>query len=116
MRALNLSAFEVVDYVLIDDNKTPIKLLKNLGKSNLFAKGFEYSDSLPLETLEEKIAESYGGNMLFTLGSCLFIIKFIDGSLPSIGYEKLILLMNKSNKFDDLIKLLMVLINCSCCW
>ena len=106
LRALNLSAFEVVDYVLIDDNKTPLKLLKNL-KPNLFAKGFEYSDTLPLETLEEKkIVESYGGNMLFTPGDVVYSSSnLLMNYSPSIGYEKLILLMNKSKiNFDDLIK------------
>ena len=32
----------MVDYVIIDNEKTPINLIKYL-KPNLFAKGFEYS-------------------------------------------------------------------------
>ena len=30
MRALNLAAFEMVDYVLIDENRKPLNLLKKL--------------------------------------------------------------------------------------
>ena len=41
LRALNLAAFEMVDYVIIDSNETPLKNIKIL-KPDLFAKGFEY--------------------------------------------------------------------------
>src|ERR1039457_6743021 len=53
LRAANLAAFEVVDYVVVDSNPTP---LKNLGifKPDIFAKGYEYQASgLPLKTQEE---------------------------------------------------------------
>ena len=36
MRALNLAAFEIVDYVLIDENKKPLNLLRKL-KPDFFA-------------------------------------------------------------------------------
>jgi len=104
LRAINLAAFEIVDYVVIDNNKTPINLLKYL-KPNLFAKGFEYSDSLTKETIEEKnIVESYGGEMLFTPGDVVYSSSnLLSNHSPSIGYEKLIYVMNKSNvTFDDL--------------
>jgi rfaE bifunctional protein kinase chain/domain/rfaE bifunctional protein nucleotidyltransferase chain/domain len=104
LRAINLAAFEIVDYVVIDRNKTPINLLKYL-KPNLFAKGFEYSDSLPKETTEEKnIVESYGGEMLFTPGDVVYSSSnLLSNHSPSIGYEKLSHIMNKSKiTFDDL--------------
>ena len=41
MRASNLAALELVDYVVIDKNKLPHKLLE-LIKPNFFAKGMEY--------------------------------------------------------------------------
>ena len=41
MRALNLAAFEIVDYVIIDKNPEPYKILKDI-KPDYFAKGFEY--------------------------------------------------------------------------
>ena len=53
MRALNLAALEIVDFVIIDNNKTPIKLIKEI-KPAFFAKGFEYSSKLPKSTLDEK--------------------------------------------------------------
>ena len=53
LRALNLAALEMVDFVVIDQEAKPIKLLMQL-KPNLFAKGFEYSGkSMPLATKEE---------------------------------------------------------------
>ena len=39
LRALNLAAFQMVDYVTIDNNQKPIKILSNL-KPDFFAKGF----------------------------------------------------------------------------
>ena len=43
LRAMNLAAFEVVDYVLIDDNPEPIDNILYL-EPDFFAKGYEYSD------------------------------------------------------------------------
>ena len=40
LRALNIAAFEMVDYVYIDNNSKPLKLIKNV-KPDFFAKGFE---------------------------------------------------------------------------
>ena len=61
IRALNLAALEMVDYVIIDHFATP---LENIGKlkPDFFAKGFEYSgSSLPEATLEESsVVASYG--------------------------------------------------------
>ena len=95
LRALNLAAFEMVDHVLIDDNKTPINLLKNL-KPNFFAKGFEYSSNLPKSTQEEqKTIQSYGGQMLFTPGDIIYSSsKILESQLPDLSIEKLIMLMN----------------------
>ena len=62
IRAINLAAFEMVDYVIIDNHKTSNEILKSL-KPDFFAKGFEYSKgNLPPATEEEsKIVEKYGG-------------------------------------------------------
>src|SRR4030067_3040085 len=40
LRALNLAAFEMVDYVIIDEEAKPLKNLKNI-QPDYFAKGFE---------------------------------------------------------------------------
>src|SRR5690606_13250148 len=42
LRALNLAAFEMVDYVIIDGNAKPLDNLKAL-QPDFFAKGFEYT-------------------------------------------------------------------------
>jgi rfaE bifunctional protein kinase chain/domain len=99
LRALNLAAFEMVDYVLIDNAPTPYELLKYL-KPDSFAKGFEYtSKGLPKATaLEKKILSSYGGKLIFTPGDVVYSSsKFLNLSLPNLNYEKLLLLMKNSN-------------------
>ena len=105
MRALNLAAFEMVDYVLIDENKKPLNLLRKL-KPDLFAKGFEYtSKGLPIATQEEKNElDKFGGKLIFTPGDIVYSsTKFINSSPPNLDLEKLDLIM-KSNKisFEDL--------------
>src|SRR5262245_37949724 len=69
LRASNLAALEVVDYVLIDDNATPIENIRIL-QPDYFAKGYEYcADGIPPKTQEEMAAlEGYGGEMVFTPG------------------------------------------------
>ena len=42
LRAMNLAALECVDYVIIDDDETPIENLKFI-QPDFFAKGYEYS-------------------------------------------------------------------------
>ncbi len=105
IRALNLCAFEMVDYVLIDRNKTPIENIKNL-KPNFFAKGFEYNSSgLPRATLEESdTINEYGGEMIFTPGDIVYSSSnFLGISLPKLHIEKLLLLMDQhSINFDTL--------------
>ena len=53
LRALNLAAFEMVDYVVIDPNATPIENIRVI-QPDLFAKGYEYTaNGLPPKTQEE---------------------------------------------------------------
>ena len=99
IRALNLSAFEMVDYVIIDRNKTPLENLKSL-KPDFFAKGFEYNSSgLPLATIEEtNVVNEYGGEMIFTPGDIVYSSSnFLELSLPKLHIEKLLLLMDNNN-------------------
>ena len=105
LRALNLAAFEMVDYVFIDDEAKPLVSLETL-QPDYFAKGFEYSkNDLPVATQEEsKVVESYGGNMLFTPGDIIYssstLIKIAE---PKLEIEKLISLMEMNNfSFKDL--------------
>jgi rfaE bifunctional protein kinase chain/domain len=101
LRALNLAAFEMVDYVIIDEEATP---LANLGliQPDYFAKGFEYSSSaLPPATQKEaEIVTSYGGQMIFTPGDVVYSSsKFLNLGLPQVQIEKLLWLM-RNNDLD----------------
>ena len=109
MRSSNLAAFEMVDYVVIDDNKKPLKILNKL-KPDYFAKGFEYtSKCLPAATLEEKNElDKYGGRLIFTPGDIVYSsTKFLNYNAPNLDFEKLDVLM-KSLKisFKDLIDII----------
>jgi len=95
LRALSLAAFEMVDYVIIDDQETPLNTLRELNP-DFFAKGFEYSSTgLHPATLEEtEVVEGYGGEMIFTPGDVVYSSsKFLNLSIPQVQLEKLLLLM-----------------------
>ena len=95
LRALNLAAFEIVDYVVVDAEPTPLSNLL-LIQPDFFAKGYEYNaHGIPLKTEEELDAlRSYGGKMIFTPGDIVYSsTKLIDLAPPSIKVEKLLTLM-----------------------
>jgi rfaE bifunctional protein kinase chain/domain len=86
---------EVVDYVIIDRDATP---LKNLGiiQPDYFAKGYEYSSSgINPKTQEEmQVLESYGGEVIFTPGDIVYSSSaLIELAPPKIATEKLMALM-----------------------
>ncbi len=105
LRALNLAAFETVDYVVIDKNPTPIDNIKAL-QPDFFAKGYEYTTGgLPPKTQEEvDILKGYGGEMIFTPGDIVYSsTRLIDLAPPSIKYEKLLTFMdNEGLSFEAL--------------
>ena len=105
LRALNLAAFEMVDYVVIDEEAKPLKNLQRI-QPDYFAKGFEYTASgLPPSTQEEAdIVIGYGGEMIFTPGDVLYSSsKFINLTRPKIQIEKLLSLMDMEGlSFSDL--------------
>ena len=98
LRALNLAALEIVDYVLIDKNKTSIKNISQI-KPDFFAKGFEYSKKIPDETLQEKkTVESYGGEMIFSPGDIIYSsTKIINAQEPDIKTEKILSIFHEHN-------------------
>ncbi len=101
LRALNIAAFEMVDFVMVDKNETPIENI-NFLQPDFFAKGFEYtSKGLPKATIQEsKTVEKYGGKMIFTPGDVVYSSSnFLSNFLPQVQMEKLILLM-KRNKIN----------------
>ena len=99
LRALNLAAMEMIDFVIIDENEEPINLIKSI-KPNYFAKGFEYgSDRISKATNKEINAlKSYGGKMIFTPGDHIFSSsKIIENNELKISKEKFISLLKSNN-------------------
>ena len=105
LRAINLAAFEMIDYVLIDHNATPIENLRIL-QPDYFAKGYEYNaKEINPKTLEEmEVVAGYGGEIIFTPGDIVYSSSsLINIAPPEIGLEKLINLMEQDNiSFDTL--------------
>ena len=73
LRALNLAALEMVDYVIIDPNPAPIDNIARL-QPDYFAKGYEYQDGgiHPKTQQEIDTLASYGGEILFTPGDIVY--------------------------------------------
>ena len=109
LRAMNLSALELVDYVIIDDNPTPLENIKFL-QPDFFAKGYEYfNGGVHPKTAEEiAVLNSYGGEVIFTPGDVVFSSSaFIEQALPDLSIEKLEVLMESEGvTFDSLRKTL----------
>src|SRR5688572_1357380 len=96
LRALNLAAFEMIDYVIIDKNPTPIENISRL-QPDFFAKGYEYTaGALPPRTQEEvETLRGYGGEIIFTPGDIVYSsTRLIDLAPPAIKSEKLLTFMD----------------------
>ncbi|EKD70883.1 MAG: hypothetical protein ACD_46C00347G0002 [uncultured bacterium] len=95
LRAISLAAYEMVDYVLIDTNPTPLENISYI-QPDFFAKGYEYvSDGMPLKTSEEaKTLATYGGEIIFTPGDIVYSSsQLIELAPPKLKIEKLLTLM-----------------------
>lgn len=107
LRAMNLAALELVDYVVVDDNATPIENIAFL-QPDFFAKGYEYFDGPggihPKTQREMEVLATYGGEMLFTPGDVVFSSsKFIEQTPPAIEVEKLLVLLESEEiSFEEL--------------
>lgn len=105
LRALNLAAFEMVDFVIIDSEATPLANIARL-QPDYFAKGFEYTSSaIPEATQEEmEVVASYGGQTIFTPGDVVYSSSaIISQALPHVEIDKLLMLMNEHDiTFDYL--------------
>ena len=105
LRAVNLAALEMVDYVVIDRDPTPIRNLA-LVQPDYFAKGYEYTaGSVHPKTQEEiNVLDSYGGEVIFTPGDIVYSSSaLIELAPPSIAIEKLMTLMDAEGvTFKDL--------------
>jgi rfaE bifunctional protein kinase chain/domain len=105
LRAVNLAALEMVDYVIIDRDPTPLRNLA-LIQPDFFAKGYEYTaGSIHPKTQEEvDVLEAYGGEIIFTPGDIVYSSSaLIELAPPSIAVEKMMTLMQAENvSFKDL--------------
>lgn len=105
LRAINLAAMEMVDYVVVDGDPTPLANLAVI-KPDFFAKGYEYTaGSVHPKTQEEiTLLDSYGGEMIFTPGDIVYSSSaLIELAPPSIAVEKLMMLMEAEGvTFKDL--------------
>ena len=105
LRALNLAALEMVDFVVIDSHETPINNLMII-KPDFFAKGFEYNNSglTPATAEELELVTNYGGQVIFTPGD--FILSssaLISESAPDLKFEKFLSMMQTHDiRFIDL--------------
>lgn len=105
LREINLAALEVVDYVIVDGEETPLKNLRSI-KPDYFAKGFEYvKGQVHPKTQEEiDVIESYGGEVLFSPGDFVRSSSaLINIEPPAIEVERVMTLMDAENiNFDTL--------------
>ena len=106
LRALNLAAFDIVDYVIIDKNPTPLENLSQL-QPDFFAKGYEYiaEGIKPKTSEEEKIVNGYGGKIIFTPGDIVYSSSnLINLAPPEIQTEKLLTVMGSRGVDFDLLR------------
>jgi len=105
LRAVNLAALEMVDYVVVDRDATPLRNLA-LIQPDYFAKGYEYTaGAIHTKTQEEiNVLEGYGGEIIFTPGDIVYSSSaLIELAPPSIAVEKLLTLMEAEGiSFHDL--------------
>jgi len=105
LRAMNLAALEVVDYVIVDEDSTPLNNIRAI-QPDFFAKGYDYcGEGIPPKTQQEiDVLNEYGGEILFTPGDVVFSSsKFIENTPPDISGDKLhSLMMSENLSFEDL--------------
>ncbi len=106
LRAKNLAALEMVNYVVIDNNATPINNILKI-KPDYFVKGFEYNkDGIHPKTKEEMAAvSSYGGELLFSPGDIVYSsTHLLTIHKPKISLDKLMAIMEAEKvSLDDVI-------------
>ena len=105
LRALNLAAFEIVDYVIIDKNPTPINNILKI-QPDYFVKGFEYSQNGVHEKTKEEIKalKSFGGEIIFSPGDIVYSSSHLLSTLkPNLSIEQLLTLMKAENITVDLL-------------
>lgn len=109
LRAQNLAALEMVDFVLIDPNPVSVDNIKFL-QPDYYAKGYDYiADGIRPRTQDEITElEAYGGEVVFTPGDIVYSSSsLIEAHPPKLAAEKLHALMDSEGlTFDALHKTL----------
>ena len=109
LRAVNLAAFEMVDFVVIDPRDKPLENIA-LIQPDFFAKGFEYNAGgiAPKTAEEAEVVEAYGGEIIFTPGDIVYSSSaLINLAPPAVKLEKLQVLMERNGfTFADLRRVL----------
>ena len=100
LRAVNLAAFEMVDYVVVDREAKPLKNL-NIIQPDWLAKGYEYGGDGKIDprTQEEiDVLKQFGGEILFTPGDVVYSSSgIIENAPPKLAVEKLAALLEAEN-------------------
>ena len=113
LRALNLAALEMVDYVVIDGEATPLRNI-SIVQPDFFAKGYEYQDGAihPRTREEMDVLAAYGGEMIFTPGDIVYSSSvIIETAPPKLATDKLVTLMEADGVSFD--RLRQALVKCS---
>jgi rfaE bifunctional protein kinase chain/domain len=106
LRAVNLAAFEMVDYVLIDERDKPLENIRVI-EPDYFAKGFEYGgNGLSAKTAEELgVVQSYGGELIFTPGDIVYSSSaLLRQDEPDVRHANLQILMERNNIDFDMLR------------
>jgi rfaE bifunctional protein kinase chain/domain len=105
LRAVNLAAFEMVDFVVIDANDKPLENISVI-QPDYFAKGFEYGgNGIAAKTAEElDTVHAYGGELIFTPGDIVYSSSaFIKMEAPDVRHANLQIVMERNGiTFDKL--------------
>ncbi len=105
LRALNLAALDLIDYVVINESKRPDDALQIIQPA-FYAKGFEYdaANRNGKSIGEEDIVRAYGGEVIYTPGDYIYSSSaIINSEPPDIRVDKLKLVMDRyRTTFDDL--------------
>ena len=91
LRAENLAALQIVDYVIIDTEPTPIKNIEKI-KPDFFVKGYEYIDGKVDDKtkIEIQTLKKYGGSFISTPGDFIMSSsKIINESRPDLSLIKI---------------------------
>lgn len=106
LRTLNLAAFEIVDFVMVDPNPSPVEHILKI-KPDIFVKGFEHSQNgLNPRTKEEMDAlKTYGGQLIYSPGDIYYSTnRFMTINKPNLSYDQLLTLMEAENVSFDMLR------------